>query len=427
MEKRGVKEPRKIGRWARWGWLATTVALGVAVLATAWTSYRGVEEAAITLHRGQATGFRLSLRSIQRGATEPPSQEDLEEILASQMDAGLRYLALVGADGEIMVEAGEPEEGEAVLLSEDPRGQETLQRLPTRIRMAYGVPRIEGAPRQPTDPDRRRSPPDLVLEFEPLLAETLSFQATRTLTSSALVAVVLVLAGLFFWSLSVRGEEARRQLEHQRRLGILGEMSAVLAHEIRNPLASLKGHAQLLAEKLPAESREGQKAERVVKEATRLESLTGNLLDFAGAGPLQPANTDVRKLIQEAVEAVGPAAFHLSLKDAPKSWKLDAARIQQALVNVFRNAVEASPGGRPVEVEVSARRRGLVIEVHDFGAGIDGGMEEEIFEPFVTSRTTGTGLGLAVARRIVRMHGGTIVGANHPDGGAVFTFTLPGD
>jgi len=202
-------------------------------------------------------------------------------------------------------------------------------------------------------------------------------------------------------------------------------MSAVLAHEIRNPLASLKGHAQLLAEKLPAESREGQKAQRVVKEAARLESLTGNLLDFAGTGPLQPADTDVQELIQEAVGAVGSAAFRLSLKDAPKSWKLDATRIQQALVNVFRNAAEASAWGRSVEVNVSARRRGLVIEVHDFGAGIDGGMEEEIFEPFVTFRTTGTGLGLAVARRIVRMHGGTIVGANHPDGGAVFTFTLP--
>jgi len=422
-----MKESRKIGRWARWGWLATTAALGVAVLVTAWTSYRGVEEAAITLHRGQATGFRLSLRSIQRGATEPPSQEDLEAILTSQMDAGLRYLALVGADGEIMVEAGEPEEGEAVLLSEDPRGQEILQRLPTRIRMAYGVPRIENTTPQPTDPSRVHSPPDLVLEFEPLVAEALSFQATRTLTSSAVVAVVLVLAGLFFWSLSVREEEARRQLEHQRRLGILGEMSAVLAHEIRNPLASLKGHAQLLAEKLPAESREGQKAERVVKEAVRLESLTGNLLDFAGTGPLHSSDTDIRELLHEAAEAVGSAAFHLSLEEAPKSWKLDAARIQQALVNVFRNAADSSPSGRRAEVRVSAGSIGLVIEVHDLGPGIDRGMEEEIFEPFVTTRTTGTGLGLAVARRIVQMHGGSITGANHPDGGAVFTITLPGN
>ena len=417
-----MKESPNIGRWARWGWMATTVALGIAVLATAWTSYRGIQEASLTLYRGQATAFRLSLRSIQRGASELPSQGDLEEILSSQMDAGLRYLAFVDADGNVLIETGEPEGGETTLLSEDSLSQEALLKLPTRIRMSHGVPRM-------ASPERLRDAPspNLVLEFEPLAAEALSLQATRTLASSAVVAVVLVLAGLFFWNLSARGEEAQRQLEHQRRLGILGEMAAVLAHEIRNPLASLKGHAQLLAEKLPAGSREGQKAGRVVKEAARLESLTGNLLDFAGAGPLNPSETDVRALIQEAVEAAGPLGFQLFLDDTPEVWPLDAVRILQGLGNVLRNAVEASPDGRPVEVGVSGGKSGLVIEVRDFGPGIDRGMEEEIFEPFMTTRATGTGLGLAVARRIVLLHGGTIVVTNHPEGGAVFTITLPGN
>jgi len=89
--------------------------------------------------------------------------------------------------------------------------------------------------------------------------------------------------------------------------------------------------------------------------------------------------------------------------------------------------VEASPDGQAVEVTMSGGRGSLVIEVRDFGAGLPSGMEEEIFEPFVTTRTTGTGLGLAVARRIIKMHGGKIVGANHPEGGAVFTITLPPD
>ena len=422
LQGRSMKVPPNTGRWARWGWLATTVALGIAVLATAWTSYRGIQEASLTLYRGQATAFRLSLRSIQRGASELPSKGDLEEILSSQMDAGLRYLAFVDGDGNILIEAGEPEGGETTLLSEDPLSQEALLKLPTRIRMSHGVPGM-------VSPERRRNAhsPNLILEFEPLAAEALSLQATRTLASSAGVAVVLVLAGLFFWNLSVRGEEARRQIEHQRRLGILGEMAAILAHEIRNPLASLKGHAQLLAEKLPVESREGQKAERVVKEAIRLESLTGNLLDFAGAGPLNPLETNVRELIQEAVEAAGPKGFQLFFDDVPDVFRLDPVRILQALGNVLRNAVEATPDGRPVEVGVSGGKSRLAIEVRDFGPGIDRGMEEEVFEPFVTTRATGTGLGLAVARRIVQMHGGTIVGTNHPEGGAVFTISLPGN
>ena len=417
-----MREPLNMGRWARWGWLATTVALGLAVLVTAWTSYRGIQEASLTLYRGQATVFRLSLRSIQRGAPDLPSRGDLEEILASQIGEGLRYVALVDTDGNILVEAGDAEGGETILLSEDSLGREALLELPTRIRMIHSVPGMQRPGR-----GRNVPPPDLVLEFEPLASQALFSQATRTLASSAVVALVLMLAGLFFWSLSVREEETQRQLQHQRRLGVLGEMSAVLAHEIRNPLASLKGHAQLLAEKLPAESREGEKARRVVKEATRLETLSGNLLDFAGAGPLQLSDTDVGELIREAVEAVGSNGFQVSLEDAPRLWELDATRIQQALVNVFRNALEASPDGHPAEIGVSGGKDGLVIEVHDFGSGIDRGKEEEIFEPFVTTRTTGTGLGLAVARRILQMHGGTIVGANHPAGGAVFTITLPGD
>ncbi len=420
-----MNEPRNISRWARWGWLATTVGLGAAVLATAWTNHRGVQEASLTLYRGQAMGFRLSVRSMQRGAATAPSQGDLEEILASQMDAGLHYLALVSSDGEILADAGEPEEGETALLSEDPRAQESLLRLPTRIRMVFGVPGMGGAAQRRANSGGGNSPQTMVFEFEPLVADALSRQATRTLTSSAAVAVILVFAGIFFWGLSVRAEEARRHLEHQRRLGILGEMSAVLAHEIRNPLASLKGHAQLLAERLPGEGKERQKAERVVREATRLESLTGNLLDFAGTGPVDREDTDVRELVREAVDAVDSEGFHLSLNEAPEVWRLDPVRILQALTNVFRNAANASPEGHPAEVRVRAGRNGLVIEVHDFGSGIERGMEEEIFEPFVTTRTSGTGLGLAVARRIVRMHGGTIVGGNDRDGGAVFTITLP--
>ena len=422
MERRSMRETRNVGRWARWGWLATTAALGLAVLATAWTSYQGIHEASLTLYRGQATGFRLSLRSIQRGAPDLPSQGDLIELLSAQEEDGLRYLALVDPGGEVLVEAGDTEGGETVILSEDSLGREALIELPTRIRMVHAVPGMQRGGRGRNDP-----PPNLVLEFEPLASQALSQQASRTLAFSVVVAMVLMLAGIFFWNLSVRGERARRQIEHQRRLGILGEMSAVLAHEIRNPLASLKGHAQLLAGRLPPESRDGEKAGLVVKEAMRLETLTGDLLDFAGTGPFEPMDTDVRALVEEAADTEGPDRFQFHLDSAPGIWHLDPHRILQALGNVFRNSLEASPDGQAVEVTMSGGRGSLVIEVRDFGAGLPSGMEEEIFEPFVTTRTTGTGLGLAVARRIIKMHGGKIVGANHPEGGAVFTITLPPD
>jgi signal transduction histidine kinase len=100
--------------------------------------------------------------------------------------------------------------------------------------------------------------------------------------------------------------------------------------------------------------------------------------------------------------------------------------MEEVLVNLLRNAREASPAEKPVEVTLGLRgERSLAIEVRDHGPGIEPGEEERVFEPFYTRRAKGTGLGLALARRIVEGHGGTITAHNHPDGGAVFSVRLP--
>jgi two-component system, NtrC family, sensor histidine kinase HydH len=116
-------------------------------------------------------------------------------------------------------------------------------------------------------------------------------------------------------------------------------------------------------------------------------------------------------------------------KDAPRSWSLDPDRLRQVLSNLLRNALQASPPDEPVEVTVAGGRSAhgpeLRIVVRDHGPGLPAGREKEIFEPFVTNRTRGTGLGLAVARRIVELHGGTLVGRNGRAGGAVFETRIP--
>src|SRR5690606_39259992 len=125
-----------------------------------------------------------------------------------------------------------------------------------------------------------------IVEFEPVVATTLVSRASRSLVLAALSATILTLAAALFWRTSERYAAARVRMEEQRRLSVLGEMSAVLAHDIRNPLASLKGTAQLLAEKLPPGSKELQRADRIVAESIRLETLTSDLLDFARTGPI---------------------------------------------------------------------------------------------------------------------------------------------
>jgi two-component system sensor histidine kinase HydH len=271
----------------------------------------------------------------------------------------------------------------------------------------------------------RRPRPTIVIEFEPLVARQLSAQAARALGLGVLAAVGLTAVALLFSRQLLRREAAERRLEEQRRLAVLGEMSSVIAHELRNPLASLKGHAQLLAERLPADSRERSKAERIVLEAERLETLSGDLLDFSRSGPIDRTDADPAALLRAAADAVDASRIVLSAEGAPRRFPLDAERVRQALTNLLQNAVQASPAGAPASASVAAEGDLLVYTVSDRGAGIPAADVERIFEPFYTTRPRGTGLGLAVAQRIVHMHGGTLTAANRPDGGASFRVAIP--
>jgi len=228
-------------------------------------------------------------------------------------------------------------------------------------------------------------------------------------------------AALWLGRWVLRREALERKAERDRRLASLGEMSAVLAHEIRNPLASLKGNAQLLAAALPQGEKSRAKAERVVDEAVRLEQLINDLLQFVRTGEIRRAPVDPAALVREAAESVA-GEVTVDTAGAPAQWTLDAGRIRQVIVNLVDNAVAAGP---PATASVRARDGKLVIEVADHGPGIPEEDRERIFEPFFTGKTQGTGLGLAVARRVIEQHGGTIAVHENPGGGALFRAEIP--
>ena len=268
--------------------------------------------------------------------------------------------------------------------------------------------------------------PDLVMELEPTVSKQLREGATKSFFFSVTAAASLLALTLALWFSLAREERRRAQSERERQLATLGEMSAVLAHEIRNPLASLKGHAQLLGEQLAGDAKVQKKVARIVDEARRLEELTSTLLDLVRSSSVSPQPTDPALLLREAAEAVDAERILLDTSRAPSSWSLDATRMAQVLRNLLQNALQASPVGAPVEASVSLERGELVLRVRDRGEGLPAGSETRIFEPFHTTRVQGTGLGLAVARRIVELHGGRIRGENHAEGGALFTLWLPG-
>jgi two-component system sensor histidine kinase HydH len=274
-----------------------------------------------------------------------------------------------------------------------------------------------GAP-QPPGP-----PPDVILEYEPVEAARLRAYARLSLGAGLTVLPAVVIAAVALVYLVRRQRELAERVEYARRLASLGEMAAVIAHELRNPLTALKGHAQLLLRSLAGDGRE-EKAARVVTEAARLEAFLADLLDFSRRGEIEPAPVDPARVLRDSAAAVDRSRITVHSEAAPKSWPLDAPRIQQALSNILSNAVQVSPEGAVVDAAVFAADGALVFEVRDRGPGIPAGEEERIFEPFYTRRVRGTGLGLSLARRIVDQHHGTITARNAPDGGAVLRITL---
>jgi two-component system sensor histidine kinase HydH len=197
----------------------------------------------------------------------------------------------------------------------------------------------------------------------------------------------------------------------------------VLAHEIKNPLASLKGNAQLLARMLPGGDKPRAKADRVVDEAMRLEQLTNDLLQFVRTGTIQRAPVDPAALVRDAASSVAPdGAVTVDATGAPATWSLDAGRIRQVVINLLDNALAAGP---PVVIAVRAGRGQLILEVTDRGPGVSDDDRDRIFEPFFTGKTQGTGLGLAICRRVIELHGGAIAVYPNPGGGAMFRAEIP--
>lgn len=419
-------------RWLRAGLLVLPLVMGAALVGSAVSDRKRTYEASELLVRAQAEGFLRSIAQSLRYAEGPPDEEQLRLVYEELESDGLRYLALLKPDGSASVEAGSSLATTAARAKLTPAadGFLRLDRSGPRVRVTAEPPlRKLRRPMRPAWGARaqaQRGPFHLALEFEPTVADRLRADADRAFALSIVTACLLTLVAGGLWYQLRRRELQARAIEREHRLAQLGEMSAVLAHEMRNPLASLKGHAQLLLEKLPPDSRESKKAERIVLEATRLENLSSTLLDFVRSGQVDRQPTDVVPMIQQAADQVGAERVRIVAPSAPlPKVAVDPLRMHQVLVNLLQNALQVSPDDRGVEVVVTRAARALNLEVRDYGPGLKPGDEQKIFEAFHTTKTQGTGLGLAIARRIVELHDGRLSARNHPEGGAVFGVELP--
>lgn len=229
-------------------------------------------------------------------------------------------------------------------------------------------------------------------------------------------------------------QQARRETMRAERLAAVGELAAGVAHELRNPLTSVKLLIQTMQHRLQ-QNMPPQTFDVVLEEISRMESTIQGLLDFARPAKLQRERHDLRQIVRRAVNLTeGKArqsgvALVAHLADEPVWVNADAEQLHQVCINLLLNGIESMTTGGTFDIHVVADETAAVARVRfeDSGVGIPDNVLPRLFEPFVTSKDHGTGLGLAVSRRIVSNHSGRLLAENRSGGGAALTIELPLD
>jgi signal transduction histidine kinase len=247
--------------------------------------------------------------------------------------------------------------------------------------------------------------------------------------------------------------EAHDQLKRARQLAALGEMAAGIAHEVRNPLGSIRLYAGVLTQDLADRPAERAVASKIADAVCRLDAVVGDVLAFSRDIRLRVESVDAHRLLADAVEACTDLWSREGIRVMPAVPRTplvvacDPPLMHQALVNVLRNAAEAmreSPRECPRRVWLSAGERRVagaegrrepmrVLSIRDSGPGVPPDALHRLFNPFFTTRHAGTGLGLAIVHRIMDAHGGRVVIENNtssgprgaPACGATVEFFLP--
>jgi two-component system sensor histidine kinase PilS (NtrC family) len=231
--------------------------------------------------------------------------------------------------------------------------------------------------------------------------------------------------------------EMEDELRRSERLAAVGRLAAGLAHEIRNPLASLSGSIQLLEKEFPALSPDSRRLVRIVnRETARLNRLVSEFLTYARPGPARQERVLLCELLDDlsALVASGPEPRAQLVIDVPEDLAVtgDPDQVRQVLWNLVLNGIEAEPQDGTIRIRARSHPAGegrpepvVAIEVSDMGVGIPPDVMKRLFEPFFTTKPTGTGLGLATVHRVVEAHGGSLYVRSEPPRGTCVSVQLP--
>ena len=225
----------------------------------------------------------------------------------------------------------------------------------------------------------------------------------------------------------------RREVARSQRLASVGRLAAGVAHEIRNPLSSIKGFATYFKERYPDQPQDQQTAAIMIQEVDRLNRVVGQLLEFSRPISIKPQKTSLQMLVSDSLKLIEDRAaeknisVHAQNNARVDEARIDPDRINQVLLNLYLNAMDAMDEGGKLSVDLLSNSESgdIQITVSDTGRGISPDHVAKVFDPYFTTKSSGTGLGLAIAYNIVEAMGGSIKVASEKSQGTTFTITLP--
>ncbi len=226
----------------------------------------------------------------------------------------------------------------------------------------------------------------------------------------------------------------KQRAEHAERLAVIGKMAAKIAHEIRNPLASISLNAEILDDELKADEIDKEEAHTLLKaiigEVDRLTHLTHDYLQFSKMSVINTSAIEINTFIKELIHFTNNEARQHKARlrfnpGKPLMVTVDENQLRVVLLNLIRNSLEAMENGGEIEIFIEEKEETFEIHIRDNGPGIPPEIRESIFQPFFSSKDLGTGLGLAISKQIINAHNGAIQLANSEGRGAHFIISLP--
>jgi two-component system, NtrC family, sensor histidine kinase HydH len=377
----------------------------------------------LALQSLQSTAFALasSAENVLRIASQPDTGQ-MSEIFSDRIVA---YASIVLPDGTIFFHTNPaligsriaPEEVDRMLGTGIPSGR--------RITLQTGIPAYEMDYMLHTS-DGTAEILRLVLHTSP--ADRIVSRASRVWWTVGGVILLVWTTGVMLWHMFARYLRLQAEFERGKQMALIGRMTAVLSHEIRNALSSVKGYVQLMNETTSVSDVNKQGIAAILIGAGRIESLVDNLLLFSREETYDTKTVDVMEVLRNTLRFNAPSWKGQVVIEGGKEMNIaaDTEKLERVIANGVRNGLQAMGEGGTVRLSAKEHGGWVYIMIEDTGRGIPAEDTSRLFTPFYTTKTDGTGLGLAYSEKVVKGMGGQINLSNRDGGpGAVLTIRLP--